>query len=102
MQRAMLAYNRSGNYRFLAAEGRPFSGGAIADEGYDLVHARFDRPLALEAGLAAAGQHVVAAGRTVQSIAGLELRVPKPLTAGEFESFNQRYVTSLKRLGVEV
>ena len=98
----MLAHNRSGNYRFLAAEGRPFSGGAVADEGYDLVHARFTRPLLLEAGLAAASRQVAAAGRPVHAIAGFELRIPKPLTKAAFDSFNQRYVTSLRRLGLEV
>jgi hypothetical protein len=97
-----LAHNRSGNYRFLAAEGRPFSGGAVADEGYDLVHARFGRPLPLETGLAAAARHVAAAGRTIHAVAGFELRIPEPLTGAEFESFNQRYVTSLRRLGLEV
>ena len=101
-QPLMLAYNRSGNYRFLAAEGRPFSGGALADEGYDLVHARFERPFPLEAGLAAASRHVAAAGRPVQAIAGFELRVPEPLTRAAFDGFNERYVTSLRRLGIEV
>jgi hypothetical protein len=98
----MLAHNRIGNYRFLAAEGRPFSGGAVADEGYDLVHARFERPLPLEAGLAAASRQAAAAGRTVHAIAGFELRIPKPLANAEFDSFNQTYITNLRRLGVEV
>jgi hypothetical protein len=98
----MLAHSRSGNYRFLAAEGRPFSGGAVADEGYDLVHARFERPLPLEAGLAAASRQVAAAGRPVQAIAGFELRIPAPLTRAGFDAFNERYVTSLRRLGLEV
>jgi hypothetical protein len=98
----MLTHNRSGNYRFLAAEGRPFSGGAVADEGYDFVHARFERPLPLEAGLAAAARQVAAAGRPVHAIAGFELRIPEPLTKAAFDGFNERYVTSLKRLGLEV
>jgi len=98
----MLTHNRSGNYRFLAAEGRRFSGGAVADEGYDLVHARFERPLPLEAGLAAASRQVAAAGRPVHAIAGFELRIPAPLTKAAFDAFNQRYVTSLRRLGLEV
>ncbi|HEX9098086.1 MAG TPA: hypothetical protein VF956_01210 [Candidatus Dormibacteraeota bacterium] len=98
----MLAHNRSGNYRFLAAEGKPFSGGAVADDGYDLVHAAFERPRPLEAGLAAASRHVVAAGRPVHAIAGFELRIPRPLTQAAFTAFNERYVASLKRLGLEV
>jgi hypothetical protein len=102
IQQRMLTHNPSGNYRFLAAEGRPFSGGAVADEGYDLVHARFQRPPALEAGLAAAARQVAAAGRPVQAITGFELRVPVPLTKAAFDAFNEGYVTSLKRLGLEV
>jgi hypothetical protein len=98
----MLTHNRSGNYRFLAAEGRPFSGGAVADEGYDFVHARFEHPLPLEAGLAAAARQVAAAGRPVHAIAGFELRIPEPLTKAAFDGFNERYVTSLRRLGLEV
>ena len=54
----MLASNSVGNYRFLAAEGRPFSGGAVADPGFDLVHAAFERPLALDKGLEAAARHL--------------------------------------------
>jgi len=98
----MLTHNASGNYRFLGAEGRPFSGGAVADEGYDLVHARFERPLPLEADLAAASRVALAAGRTVHAIAGFELRIPEPLSSAAFAAFNQTYVTNLRRLGLEV
>jgi hypothetical protein len=98
----MLKHNPRGNYRFLVAEGRPFSGGAAADEGYDLTHATFQRPVALEVGLAAAQQHLVAAGRPVQAIAGIELRIPEPLTRSAFDTFNRGYVSALKRLGLEV
>jgi hypothetical protein len=69
----MLKLNPRGNYRFLVAEGRPFSGGVVTDDGYDLVRATFEVPIALEAGLAAAERHIVAAGRPVQAIAGVDL-----------------------------
>jgi hypothetical protein len=98
----VLAHSPSGNYRFLAAEGRPFSGGIVADDGYDLVHARFERPVPLEAGLAGAVRHVAAAGRTAQAIAGFELRIPGPLSKAGFDEFNRAYVSSLKSLGLEV
>ena len=92
----MLAHNRSGNYRFLASEGRPFSDGAVADLGYDLVHAKFERPIPLEAGLAAAARQVLSSGRTVSAIAAFELRIPAPLTDADFDSFNRGYVSKLK------
>jgi hypothetical protein len=98
----MLTHNGSGGYRFLGLAGRPFSAGAVADEGHDLVHARFERPLPLQAGLAAAARHVAAAGRPIHSIAGFELRIPKPLSGADFDTFNQWYVKSLKGLGLEV
>jgi hypothetical protein len=98
----MLTHNRSGNYRFLAAAGRPFSGGAVADEGYDIVHARFERPVPLDAGLAAAAEHVSGAGRPIHSIAGFELRSPKPFSRTGFETFNAGYVARLTSLGLEV
>jgi hypothetical protein len=98
----MLTHNRLGGYRFLGLAGRPFSAGAVADEGYDLVHARFERPLPLQTGLAAAARHVAAAGRPIHSIAGFELRIPRPLSGADFDSFNQGYVKSLKGLGLEV
>jgi hypothetical protein len=98
----VVTHSPAGNYRFLAAEGQPFSGGIVADEGYDLVHARFERPIPLEAGLAAAARHVVASGREVLAMAGIELRIPAPLTRSDFDGFNRAYVSSLKSLGLEV
>jgi hypothetical protein len=97
-----LTHNRAGNYQFLASAGRPYSGGAVADEGYDMVHARFERPIRLDAGLAAAAEHVSNAGRPIQSIAGFELRSPKPFSREDFEAFNAGYVTRLTALGLEV
>jgi hypothetical protein len=86
----------------LGAPDRPFSGGVVADGGYDLVHARFARPIGLAAGLAAAARQVDKAGRTVHAIAGFELRIPKPLTEAEFAGFNEVYVAQLKGLGLEI
>lgn len=74
----------------------------VADEGHDLVHARFARPIALGAGLEAAARHVASAGRPVLAIAGFELRIPEPLTQAGFDSFNRDYVARLKQLGLEV
>ena len=97
-----LVHNPSGNYRFLGAQGRPFSGGIVADDGYDIVHARFSRPIALAEGLAAAARQVASTGRPVHAIAGFELRIPEPLTETEFGTFNRDYVVRLKGLGLEI
>jgi hypothetical protein len=98
----MLAHNPSGNYRFLAAPGRPFSGGAIADPGFDLVHAIFERPLALDRGLDAAARHLSEADRPISAIAGFELRIPEPLSPGRFDAFNGAYVERLESMGLAV
>jgi hypothetical protein len=95
-------HNPAGNYRFLGAQGRPFSGGAVADPGFDIVHATFERPLALRKGLEATARHVAKEGRPAQAIAGFELRVPEPFTTQGFEVFNHGYVEALRSLGVVV
>ena len=99
---ALLTPNHTGNYRFLASPGRPFSGGSVADAGFGLVRARFERPLPLEDGLAAACDHVVAAGRSIKAIAGIELRIPAPFTHAGFDTFNERYVSLLERMGLTI
>lgn len=74
----------------------------MADGGYDIVHARFARPIALAGGFAAAARQVVSAGRTVHSICGFELRIPEPLTEAGFASFNRDYIAQLKGIGLEL
>ena len=96
----MIAAQAAGNFRFLAAPGRPFSGGAIADGGFGLVHAVFARPRPLVEGLDAALRHVVGAGRPVTGVCGFELRIPAPLSEAGFDEFNRDYVERLRALGV--
>jgi hypothetical protein len=98
----MPAHNTSGNYRFLGAEGRPYSGGAVADPGFDLVHATFERPLPLAKGLEAVTLHLRNASRPVQAVAGFELRVPAPLTGDGFEAFNRDYIARFTAMGLVV
>jgi hypothetical protein len=95
-------HNAAGNYRFLGAQGRPFSGGAVADPGFDMVHATFERPLALRRGLQAAARHLTKVARPAQAIAGFELRVPAPFTTEGFEEFNRGYIEGLQSIGVVV
>lgn len=101
-QPARIVHNDQGNYRFIAVEGRAFSGGAVADPGYDIVHARFARPISLLQGLKAAERVVAQAGRPILALAGFELRIPAPLTVKAFASFNEAYVERLRELGLHV
>lgn len=90
----------AGDYRFLAAPGRPFSGGVIADQGMTLVRATFRRPRPLEEGLTAAQRHVESHGRPVTAIAAFELRSPAPFTPEGFDAFNAPYVERLRTVGL--
>jgi hypothetical protein len=94
------AHNEAGHYRFLGSEGRPFSAGAVADAGFDIAHVTFVRPIRLEEGIAAAVRHLSSNGRPVESIAGIELRIPAPLSRDDFDAFNQRYVATLRQIGL--
>lgn len=96
----MLSHFAPGSYRYLAAPGRPFSGGIVADAGFDLVHAVFARPVPLEAGLEAAARHVEAAGRPVTALAAFELRIPEPLSGQGFDAFNAPYVQRMAAMGL--
>src|SRR5690349_9635481 len=94
--------NLAGNYQFRAEEHRPFSSAVVTDDGFDLAHVTFVHPLPLEQGIRSAAQYVATAGRPVESIAAFELRIPKPLTREDFETFNHRYVGLLHGIGLEV
>lgn len=98
-----LLHNSAGNYRFIAADpGRPYSGGVVADDGHDLVHARFRSPQPLHAGIDQAIRHVAAAGGPVLAIAGFELRIPEPFTRTGFGDFNRGYIEYLAKAGLEI
>jgi len=97
-----MTHNEAGNYRFVGLEGRPFSAGAVADAGFDIAHVTFVRPIPLEEGVAAAVRHLSSKGRPVESIAGMELRIPTALSRADFEAFNQRYVAALDEVGLAV
>jgi hypothetical protein len=96
----MLTTFAAGNYRFVPNSARPFSSGAVADPGYDLVRATFLRPPPLAEGLQAAGRHVEAAGRPTTAIAAFELRIPAQLTEAGFAEFNAGYLERLAALGL--
>jgi hypothetical protein len=102
VQPAKLVHNERGNYRFIALDGRPFSAGAVADRGYDLVHARFAHPVPLDQGLRAAEVAVGRAARPVLAIAGFELRIPAPMTVDTFKTFNEGYAKRLREMGFDV
>jgi hypothetical protein len=95
----VLVPNQKGNYSFLRGIA-PYSGGAVADSGYEIVHVRFLQPVPLNAGFDRVKQHLGAAKRPLQALCGMELRSPKPFTFEGFNEFNRGYVRVLNDWGV--
>lgn len=91
----MLLPNPKGNYSFLQGIA-PYSAGAVADKGYEIVHARFIQPVPLAKGFERVKAHLQAVKRPAQALCGMELRSPKPFTFAGFGEFNAGYVDILK------
>jgi hypothetical protein len=98
----MLLETPKGNFSFVRGYGAPFSAAAIASPGFDLVHATF-KPLARMAdGFALIERHMREAGRPINAVCGIELRIPAPLTPAGFDEFNRGYIEHLRAWGVLV
>ena len=87
--------NEEGGYRFLAAN-PVFAAGAVALSGYAFVRAMLRRWLPLEEGFEAVRKHLQSEGRPLRALAGIELRLPRQLSAEEFAAFNAPYVEQLR------
>jgi hypothetical protein len=96
-----LVTNERGGYLFVP--GQPFfSFGAVAASGFEINRAIFRQPPTFPEGLAAVERHLRAAGRPPQALCGLELRNGRQADMLEFMTFNERYIESLRRVGVLV
>lgn len=90
----MLIDNPKGGFSFVKGIG-PFSSGAVANAGFEIVHAVAVPVIKLDDGYSVIERHMRDAGRPMNAVCGMELRIPKPLTPAGFEEFNRGY---LKRL----
>ena len=79
-----------GNYRFLPGIA-PFSSGAVADPGHQVIHATLRRPIPWRKGFDLIDAHLSAEGRPRQALCAIELRIPEPLTGDGFDTFNAGY-----------
>jgi hypothetical protein len=96
----MLLDNAKGNYKFIRGYGTPFSSGALANPGFEIVHATF-KPLAgLANGYGLIERHLRDAGRPINAVCGIELRVPAALTPAGFDEFNRPYIERLTAWGL--
>src|ERR1700759_341350 len=89
----------AGNYRFIPAVFQ-YSGGAAANDGYDVERVRFRDPVTLREGFARIEKIIRDAGRPLTSFCACELRSPAPFTEDGFRAFNQIYVVTLKDWGL--
>lgn len=93
--RAVLAEDSKGNYRFLRGIA-PYSSGAVADKGFEVVHVTLAHAPPYRKGFEAVDRHLKQQGRPPQALCGIELRSPRPFTFSGFNEFNQPYVELLK------
>lgn len=91
----MLVSNPQGGYSFIRGIA-PYSGGAVAADGFEIVHARFRRPVKLSDGFDRVKAHLAAVKRPLQALCAMELRSPKPFTFQGFSDFNAGYIGVLK------
>ena len=76
------------SYRFLPG-GEPYSSGAVATSGWEVVHVTLQAPVPWRDGFAAIERHLRGLGRPRTSLCAVELRVPRSLTFTGFAEFNR-------------
>lgn len=89
----------AGNYSFIQVPGGPFSSGVMANPGFALHRARFERPVPMAAGFSRIKAHLETLGRPLTAVAACELRSPAPMTMPEFAAFNAEYLKTLHAWG---
>ncbi|KFL29820.1 hypothetical protein JP75_18645 [Devosia riboflavina] len=88
-----------GGYRYAKGVFQ-YSAGVAAEPGFEIVRARFLKPVPLEEGFARIKNHLESAGRPLTAFAACELRSPKPFDEQGFLAFNKRYVEPLHAWGL--
>lgn len=90
---------KAGNYKFIPGVFQ-YSAGVKADDGFEIVRARFRNSLPLAEAFAAIEAHLRGRNRSPESFCACELRSPAPFSEDEFRSFNKEYVNFLERYGL--
>lgn len=97
----MLFENSGGNYTFIRGS-LPFSAAALAQAGFEIVHARLVPMTLLAHGYTRVEHHLNEMGRPIAALCGMELRIPEPLSREGFDQFNRPYTEQLRRWGLGV
>lgn len=90
----MLINHPTGHFKFIKGIA-PFSFGAIASPGYEIVHVTFHPLPSLQRGFTLVEHHLQSLQRPLQALCGMELRIPRPLSPQAFNEFNQPYIEQL-------
>src|SRR5258706_11483190 len=91
--------NKAGAYRILPG-GSVFCAGVLPYEGFEVVRVLLRPWIALEQAYGFIEKYLKSMGRPVQAFCGIELRVPAPLTFGQWSSFNVPYLKQLREWGL--
>jgi len=89
----------AGGFRFLRGIA-PYSSGAAAEAGHEIVHATLAPAPPYERGFEIVDRHLRAAGRPAAALCGIELRSPLPFTFQGFVDFNRGYLARLRERGL--
>jgi hypothetical protein len=90
---------KPGDYRFVKGVFQ-YSAGVAAEPGFEIVRARFMRPVPVPQGFERIEAYLKALGRPVTAFCACELRSPKPFDEAGFKAFNQSYIKPLERWGI--
>jgi hypothetical protein len=88
-----------GAYRFIPSVFQ-YSAGVAAEGGYAIERVTLRTPMPLHAGFALIAETIRGRGRPLAALCACELRSPKPLSDGQFRSFNEAYVARLAEWGI--
>jgi hypothetical protein len=91
----MLVAHPSGWYHFLPGI-EPYSCGVRAAEGFELVRARLQPPVAWTQGFELLEAHLAASGLGPAALCAAELRSPAPASLAEFAQFNRGWCARLR------
>ena len=97
----MVIDSPKGNFRFLKGSG-PYSSGAVASDGYEVVHVIFNPLPSLSKAFDLVEARLKSLKRPLNALCGMELRIPKALSIEAFNEFNQPYIDRLKSWGTHV
>jgi hypothetical protein len=86
----------AGGYHFIPGVFQ-YSAGVRADDGFEIVRARFRNMLPVSEAFAAIEAHLKARNRSPEAFCACELRSPAPFTEDGFAAFNKEYVGWLER-----